>query len=607
MSANMFGYAARRVVHRRRTSGRSTRRRCTPATPTVQVVDFAGAGGDFTRAPGNARLQTGTPPAGSPEYFVSTEQFLNALSIYKFHVDWDNVSTSTFTGPDTPLAPDLLAELRRRRTRRRRPTPRTCSRSARWRRPSTRTSAAPSRSGSTTPSTAASSPSRTAAATNAATRRSAGTRPTSRAARSRPTSSRTRPTIRRRRTRSTASCRALAVDRAGDLAVGYTKSNATTNPQIKYAGRLAGDPLNTFGQAEQTLIDGTGAQTGNCGPSTCIALGRLQRHGARPQRLRVLDDRRVLRDHRPEPPDAHRLVPLPELHPGRQRHALGHRHRRRRTRSPAPPSRSATGRRRRTGAATTRSRSRPGPTRRETAAKPGFDTASAATLVVPDGGTLTKNFTLNAAAQSGCFTDNSQSTFQRGVPSDCDLTSSPGNVMLSNPPTRRPAEPDRAARHRHGFTSTSWAGQTFTAGGHRTADEGRLQMFCNGCTRRTRTSRSRSGRRPADLPTGADLASATIAGYNSGATGDLHGDASPRRRRSPRARSTRCIVRTVSRRGRRRLLLDPLLAEHLRRRPARHVGQQRRDLDAARLDARLQLPHLHATRASRPRHSSSPR
>ena len=35
----------------------------------------------------------------------------------------------------------------------------------------------------------------------------------------------------------------LAVDRAGDMAIGYTKSNSTTNPQIKYAGRLAGDPV----------------------------------------------------------------------------------------------------------------------------------------------------------------------------------------------------------------------------------------------------------------------------------------------------------------------------------------------------------------------------
>src|SRR5205823_3103398 len=58
---------------------------------------------DFTLLPANARLQAGTPPAGTPEYFVSTWQFLNALSVYKLHVDWNRISTSTFTGPDAPL------------------------------------------------------------------------------------------------------------------------------------------------------------------------------------------------------------------------------------------------------------------------------------------------------------------------------------------------------------------------------------------------------------------------------------------------------------------------------------------------------------------------
>ena len=38
----------------------------------------------------------------------------------------------------------------------------------------------------------------------------------------------------------------LAVDRAGDMALGYSTSSSTTKPAIKYAGRLASDPLNTF-------------------------------------------------------------------------------------------------------------------------------------------------------------------------------------------------------------------------------------------------------------------------------------------------------------------------------------------------------------------------
>src|SRR3954449_7161077 len=74
--------------------------------PAVDVIDFAGDTTDFTLLPANARLQTGTPPAGSPEFFVSTEQFLNGLSVYKLKVDWDKLSTSTFTGPDIQLAPN---------------------------------------------------------------------------------------------------------------------------------------------------------------------------------------------------------------------------------------------------------------------------------------------------------------------------------------------------------------------------------------------------------------------------------------------------------------------------------------------------------------------
>src|SRR6185295_17824871 len=34
-----------------------------------------------------------------------------------------------------------------------------------------------------------------------------------------------------------------AMDRDGNLAVGYSASSATINPQIRYAGRLVSDPL----------------------------------------------------------------------------------------------------------------------------------------------------------------------------------------------------------------------------------------------------------------------------------------------------------------------------------------------------------------------------
>src|SRR6185295_13246362 len=65
----------------------------------------------------------------------------------------------------------------------------------------------------------------------------------------------------------------VAVDRGGNMALGYSTSSSTTKPAIKYAGRLAADPINTLGQTEQLLIQGGGTQTGNCGGSPCTRWG----------------------------------------------------------------------------------------------------------------------------------------------------------------------------------------------------------------------------------------------------------------------------------------------------------------------------------------------
>ena len=54
-----------------------------------------------------------------------------------------------------------------------------------------------------------------------------------------------------------------AMDKSGDIAVGYSTSNGTAPnyPSISYAARLATDPPGTLG-TEQQLIAGTGSQTG---------------------------------------------------------------------------------------------------------------------------------------------------------------------------------------------------------------------------------------------------------------------------------------------------------------------------------------------------------
>jgi hypothetical protein len=53
-----------------------------------------------------------------------------------------------------------------------------------------------------------------------------------------------------------------AMDQSGDLALGFSASSSAINPQIRYAGRLASDPINTLAQGEAHLFDGTGSQSG---------------------------------------------------------------------------------------------------------------------------------------------------------------------------------------------------------------------------------------------------------------------------------------------------------------------------------------------------------
>ena len=53
----------------------------------------------------------------------------------------------------------------------------------------------------------------------------------------------------------------IAVDQNGNTAIGYSVSSPSIFPGIRYAGRLAGDPLNDLGQGENTMFPGTGSET----------------------------------------------------------------------------------------------------------------------------------------------------------------------------------------------------------------------------------------------------------------------------------------------------------------------------------------------------------
>jgi N-acetylneuraminic acid mutarotase len=52
-----------------------------------------------------------------------------------------------------------------------------------------------------------------------------------------------------------------AMDGDSNLAVGFSASDSTIHPQVRYAGRLATDPPNTLAQGEEHLFDGAGSQT----------------------------------------------------------------------------------------------------------------------------------------------------------------------------------------------------------------------------------------------------------------------------------------------------------------------------------------------------------
>ena len=53
-----------------------------------------------------------------------------------------------------------------------------------------------------------------------------------------------------------------AMDGQGNIAIGFSASSSSIKPQIRYAGRLVTDPINSLAQGEAHLFDGPGAQTG---------------------------------------------------------------------------------------------------------------------------------------------------------------------------------------------------------------------------------------------------------------------------------------------------------------------------------------------------------
>jgi len=510
MSANMFGFPAGGAFQGAR-AWALNKAQMYAGAPTVQSVSFNVPGSDFTVIPSNARLQTGTPPPGTPNYFLSTWQFLNALTVYKFHVDWGKISTSTFTGPDIPLAasswpnatvPNALSlggnalDVLQIRAMMQTQYTNILGVESLWashtvRRGNTSGLAAPRFyqvpvTGGTVG----------ASITQAATFDPDGANVISRFMPS------------------------LAVDRAGNMALGYSTSSSTTKPAIKYAGRLATDSINTFSLTEQLLIQGTGTQVGNCGGSACIRWGDYSAMTLDPDGCTFWYTNMY---YPVDGLDHHTRIgsfSLPQcttIGSGSVQGTVT-------SSSGGGPINGATVA---LGSRTTTTDSSgfysfanlpAGTYPNILASFPGYTSSSVNSLVVNEASITAQNFVLSPGANSACITDTTQADFQTGVPTSLDLNTSPGDVTLLNA-----ANIDQqnlsVTNSGFGFNATNWVGQTFTPAVTGQLTRADVDLFCSGCTGTTPNLTVSVRATSADLPTDADLATATIPGFSSGAGG----------------------------------------------------------------------------------------
>jgi len=510
MSSNIVSFGSTRAFQRPRVWAFNKAQMYAGAA-NAQIITFDAPSADFTLLPSNARLQTGTPPAGTPNYFVSTWQFLNAVTVYKFKVDWVRPVLSTFTGPDAPLA------------------------ATSW--PNANVANAPSLGGNTLDvvqiramaqnqysnlggieSLWAAHTVRRANTTGFAAPRwyqvnvTGGT-----VAANLPQAATFDPDGANVMNRFIPS---LAVNRNGDLALGYSTSSSTTKPAIQYAGRLASDPVNTFSQTEQMLLQGAGTQTGNCYGSACIRWGSNSAMTLDPDGCTYWYSNQYYS----ADGLAFRTRITSFAYPSCTAVGAGGTLSGTVTATPGgAPVLGATvalgGRSTTTDAAGNYSFTGvpAGTYPALTVAAPGRNGATASDIAISDAATTTRDFALSSAPTTACFADTTMADFQTGIPVNVSLADSPGDVTLLNTPAVNQQNLTLGTSG-VGITVTTWGGQTFTPSVTGTLTQIDVNLFCSGCTgtipNLTLSVRATAG----GLPTGADLASATINGFNSGSS-----------------------------------------------------------------------------------------
>ncbi len=511
MSANMFGFAANGTFQRPRVFALNKAQMYAGA-PTVQSVSFDAPAADFTILPSNARLQSGTPPPGTPNYFLSTWQFLNAVTVYKFHVDWDHLTLSTFTGPDIPIA------------------------TTSW--PNQGVANAPSQGGNNLDVLQIRAMMQNQYTNQGGVESLWATHTVRRALNgfAAPryyqvpvTGGTVGPNITQAATFDPDAANvihrfapSLGVDRAGNMALGYSTSSTTTKPAIKYAGRLATDPINTFSQTEQVLIQGAGTQTGNCGGAACTRWGDYSAMSVDPDGCTFWYTNMY---YATDGLNHHTRIGsfgLPQCTAA----AAGALQGTVTSGSGGGPISGATvslGSRTATTDASgfySFPNLPPGTYPNVTATYPGYTSSSFNSIVVSDGAITTQDFVLSPGTNPSCLTDTTQLDFQRGVFTNIDLTTSPGDVRLPDAP-RIDQQNLNVTTSGFGFNATNWAGQTFTAGVSGDLTRVDLDLFCSACTGTTPniTVSIRATAGSPAVPTGPDLATATIPGFSSGVGG----------------------------------------------------------------------------------------
>ena len=508
MSVNMFDYAAAGSFQNVRLYALNKAQMYAGA-PSVQSVSFDLPASEFTVLPANARLQTGTPPLGAPNYFASVWNYLNVVSVWQLQVNWNSLSLTTLSGPVHSLTSSNWSQL------------------------------------NTTPAGTVPSPANrldtlyprlmmqnqysniagVESLWNSHTVGASGTTSTQSAVRYyevRVTGGTVNANATQAFTYSPDAINrfmpSVAVDRANNLAIGYSTSSASTNPAIKYAGRLASDAVNSITQTETSLINGTGSQSGNCGPSSCTRWGDYSAMSLDPNGCTFWYTNEYYQTTGLNHQTRIGAFAFSACTPA----GLGNLQGTVKTTAGVP-----------IGGATVMLGSRSATTDSSgnysfinlaagtypgaTASYPGYSPASFTSIVVPGSGTATRDFVLSTAAASGCFTDTTQADFQAGVAANCDL-SGPGNVTLLNPAV---VDQQNVTVGNVGFlfNNTTWRGQTFVPSVSGTVTRVDLDLFCSGCSgtpqNLTVSIRATNG----TVPIGADLAVATIAGFTSGAGG----------------------------------------------------------------------------------------